>query len=59
VLVTAYLTAGNKNRSGMKRHSGRSDKFQELSQAVTTAGGKTTNKLPEVYKNGSRSTSNI
>jgi len=51
VLVTAYLTAGNKNRSSTRKRQSRGDKFEELTQAVATAGGGTTRKLPEVYKN--------
>jgi len=52
VLVAAYLTAGDKGRSSLKRRSAGNDKFEELNLAVASAGGKTSNKLPEVYKHG-------
>jgi hypothetical protein len=52
VLVAAYLTAGDNGHSRLKRRSARNDKFEELTLAVTSAGGNTSNKLPEVYKHG-------
>lgn len=52
VLVAAYLTAGNKGRPSLKRRSSKNGKLEELSLAVASAGGKTSNKLPEVYKHG-------
>jgi len=52
VLVGAYLAAGDKGRSRLKGRFGKHDKFEELNLAVASAGGKTSNKLPEVYKHG-------
>jgi hypothetical protein len=51
VLVAAYLMGGNKSRSSKRRRSGdTSHNFDELAQAVASAGGSVNKKLPGVYR---------
>jgi hypothetical protein len=49
VLVAAYLMGGKKGSAGKTRRQGQSD-FNELTQAVSLAGGSVTQKLPQFYK---------
>ena len=49
VLVGAYLMSGKKSSAGKVRRQGPSN-FDELTQAVSFAGGSVTQKLPHCYK---------
>jgi len=49
VLVAAYLTGGKKSSTARSRTRGNSS-FNELTQAVHSAGGNASRKLPAVYK---------
>jgi len=55
VLVAAYLMGGSKGSSSKRRRGNytggnTSNSFDELTQAVHSAGGSTSNKLPHIYK---------
>jgi hypothetical protein len=49
VLVAAYLMGGKKSSIGKARRQGQNN-FDELTQAVSFAGGSVTKKLPQFYK---------
>lgn len=49
VLVAAYLMGGKKSFAGKARQQSQSN-FDELTQAVSFAGGSITKKLPQFYK---------
>jgi hypothetical protein len=49
VLVAAYLTGGKKSSTGKSRTRSNGS-FSELTQAVHSAGGDVSKKLPPVYK---------
>ena len=49
VLVSAYLLGGKKSTAGKARRQSQSH-LDELTQAVSFAGGSVTKKLPQFYK---------
>jgi hypothetical protein len=48
VLVAAYLMGGRQRSNGKTRKQ--ADRFDELAQAVSLAGGSSTKKLPQIYR---------
>lgn len=51
VLVAGYLLAGNRKNGAKSNTASRlGSSFDELSQAVSLAGGRVSQKLPSVYK---------
>ena len=49
VLVGAYLMGG-KRKTGGKTQNSTDEHFNELTQAISFAGGTSTKKLPQFYK---------